>query len=230
MNFENLKDNEEIREQVNELVKDKSVIIKIALGLLVYTVAAILPMFIPVINIIWLIVGIPTLCMGFVKFLLQLTRDKETDIDTMFDHFVDKKGLSTATYWLYCVYLTLWMCVLYIPIFIKAFSYSMTFFLLADGEEETANNLITRSRKMMDGNKMKLFKLVLSYLLQIFLLVILLSAVNVAIYGFAITEGLSNAILLASVIGYYIFSAYIGFKMYLAIAYFYEDLKVNYKE
>ena len=61
------------------------------------------------------------------------------------------------------VYLTLWT-LLIIPGIIKSFSYSMTYFILNDHPEYTANQAITESRHMMNGHKMDYFLLCLSFL------------------------------------------------------------------
>ena len=68
-----------------------------------------------------------------------------------------------VTYLLEAVYLFLWG-LLIIPAFIKPFSYSMAFYILADNPEMSANDAITQSRKMMDGYKWKLFCLHFSFI------------------------------------------------------------------
>ena len=40
---------------------------------------------------------------------------------------------------------------------IKSFSYAMTYFILNDHPEYTANQAITESRRMMNGHKMDYF-------------------------------------------------------------------------
>lgn len=62
------------------------------------------------------------------------------------------------------VYTLLWTLVLVIPGIIKAYSYSMTFYILRENPEMTAGDAITASQKMMDGHKMDLFLLSLSFI------------------------------------------------------------------
>ena len=62
------------------------------------------------------------------------------------------------------VYTLLWTLLLVIPGIIKAYSYSMTFYILRENPEMTAGDAITASQKMMDGHKMALFLLFLSFI------------------------------------------------------------------
>lgn len=62
------------------------------------------------------------------------------------------------------VYTLLWTLLLVIPGIIKAYSYSMTFYILCENPEMTAGDAITASQKMMDGHKMDLFLLSLSFI------------------------------------------------------------------
>ena len=62
------------------------------------------------------------------------------------------------------VYTLLWTLLLVIPGIIMAYSYSMTFYILRENPEMTAGDAITASQKMMDGHKMDLFLLSLSFI------------------------------------------------------------------
>ena len=62
------------------------------------------------------------------------------------------------------VYTLLWTLLLVIPGIIKAYSYSMTFYILRENPEMTAGDAITASQKMMDGHNMDLFLLSLSFI------------------------------------------------------------------
>ena len=62
------------------------------------------------------------------------------------------------------VYTLLWTLLLVIPGIIKAYSYSMTFYILRENPEMTAGDAITASQKMMDGHKMDLFLLSPSFI------------------------------------------------------------------
>ena len=73
---------------------------------------------------------------------------------------------------LMAVYTFLWTLLLIVPGVIKAFSYGMTQFILADKPELTANEAIELSMKMMDGHKLDLFILSLSFIGWAFLAVL----------------------------------------------------------
>ena len=77
------------------------------------------------------------------------------------------------------VYLALWLLLLLVPGLIKIYSYRMVPYILAEHPELSANEVITRSRKMMDGNKWQSFKMDLSFLGWILLGIVTLGLVNV---------------------------------------------------
>ena len=99
------------------------------------------------------------------------------------------------------VYTLLWTLLLVIPGIIKAYSYSMTFYILRENPEMTAGDAITASQKMMDGHKMDLFLLSLSFI------------------GWAILA------LIPAGLGFIWLIPY----MYTAQAAFYEELKKDYE-
>ena len=62
------------------------------------------------------------------------------------------------------VYTFAWTLLLIIPGIIKSFSYALTPFILTDKPELSANEAIELSMKMMDGHKLDLFILYLSFI------------------------------------------------------------------
>ena len=62
------------------------------------------------------------------------------------------------------IYIIGWTLLLIIPGIIKSFSYAMTPFILADKPELSADEAIVLSMKMMDGHKLDLFILYLSFI------------------------------------------------------------------
>ena len=61
----------------------------------------------------------------------------------------------------------------------KAYSYRMVPFILKDNPELSPNEVITKSRKMMDGNKMDVFIFDLSYIGWYLLGIVTFGLVNV---------------------------------------------------
>jgi len=70
---------------------------------------------------------------------------------------------TLVTYLLMVLYILLWTLLLIIPGIIAALSYSMTFYILVDEPTIKAQEALDRSKKMMDGHKMKLFYLCLRF-------------------------------------------------------------------
>ena len=62
------------------------------------------------------------------------------------------------------LFITLWTLLFVIPGMIKSYSYSMTPYILYENKEMTAKEAITQSRKMMKGNKWRLFCLSFSFI------------------------------------------------------------------
>ena len=73
-------------------------------------------------------------------------------------------GRIFVTMLLQAVYTILWSLLLVIPGIIKSYSYAMTSFILKDEPEMKNNAAIEKSMAMMEGNKMKLFMLDLSFI------------------------------------------------------------------
>jgi uncharacterized membrane protein len=109
-----------------------------------------------------LIVGGP-LCLGFYGYFLNKARGQSVKFENLFDGF-SRFIPSLVLYLLYSLFICLWSLLFVIPGLIKQLSYSMCFYIMRDNPEIGANEAITRSKKMMNGNKMKLFCLYLSFI------------------------------------------------------------------
>lgn len=75
------------------------------------------------------------------------------------------------------VFIFLWSLLLVVPGIIKSYSYAMVPYLLAD-PDVTDDDVITRSRQMMDGHKWELFVFQLSFLGWIILGTLTLNILN----------------------------------------------------
>lgn len=62
------------------------------------------------------------------------------------------------------IFISLWSLLLFIPGIVKAYSYSMAYYIMKDHPEYTPSQCITESRRIMDGHKMDLFLLDLSFI------------------------------------------------------------------
>ncbi len=133
---------------------------------------------------------------GFAIMFLMLVRGEKLDISRMFDGYKDFLRIF-CTMLLQKVYIFLWTLLLIIPGIIKAFSYAMTSYILKDNPEIKNNEAIEKSMQMMQGHKMDLFLLYLSFI------------------GWAILSVLTLGI------GFIFLTPYVN----AAVSHFYEDLK-----
>jgi uncharacterized membrane protein len=109
-----------------------------------------------------LIVGGP-LALGAAIFTLSFSRKQNPHLNQIFDGFKDF-GNAAPTYLMMIAYIFLWSLLLIIPGIIKAFAYSMSFYILADNKSLKPGEALKMSEKMMDGNKWKFFTLQLRFI------------------------------------------------------------------
>ena len=101
--------------------------------------------------------------LGSVNFYLKLSRGEEVTWQELF---------SKTNLWKVCflttilvnVFTALWSLLLIIPGIIASYSYSMVHYILLDNENMSALEAISKSKEMMNGHKMDLFMLHLSFL------------------------------------------------------------------
>lgn len=106
---------------------------------------------------------------GFGMTFLALSRNEDNDpfeISHLFDGY---RGSQTfrrifLTELLRNVYILLWTLLLIVPGIVKALAYSLTPYILRDYPELENNAAIELSMQMMQGRKMKLFLLELSFI------------------------------------------------------------------
>ncbi len=109
------------------------------------------------------ILGGPTK-IGLCKFNKNLYEGNgEAKLSNIFEYYdIFLKGFVANL--LVTIYTVLWTLLFIIPGIIAAFSYSMTFYILADHPEMDANDAIKASKQMMKGHKWELFCLGLSFI------------------------------------------------------------------
>lgn len=101
--------------------------------------------------------------LGYAKFLLKQHDGQNPEFNDLFSEF-DRFGTGFAQAFLRNLYVTLWSLLLIIPGIVKGYSYSMTPFILAEHPNLTASRAIELSMQMMDGHKMELFILDLTFI------------------------------------------------------------------
>ena len=122
------------------------------------------PAILHLIGLVLFILALP-LTWGFQTLFLGAVRGGEATAKDMFEGYnkeLFSRVLTTAL--LYYVYVFLWSLLLLIPGCIKAYSYAMTPYILKDNPEMKNNAAIEESMRMMDGHKLELFLLDLSFI------------------------------------------------------------------
>ena len=132
-------------------------------GCLLYTVITSLSSNIPFIGIVASLILTGPFLLGFSKFILAISRNTEPRIEQLFEGFSDFSRAMTA-YLKMILQIILWSLLLIVPGVIAALSYSMTFYILADDQFISASDALKKSKSMMDGRKMDLFLMSLSFI------------------------------------------------------------------
>lgn len=104
---------------------------------------------------------------GVSAMALRLVRDPAGPVrleDLLYGFIGGRFARSFVTGLLVTVFTALWSLLFVIPGIVKSYSYSMAYFISLDHPEMSSNDCITESRRMMDGQKMRLFLLDLSFL------------------------------------------------------------------
>lgn len=104
----------------------------------------------------------PLMC-GLMMFLLTYFRTKKIDYRLNFEGF-SMFGKSFVLYLLFTVKIFLWSLLFVIPGIIAVYRYSQCFYLRVDHPDWTASQCINESKRLMTGNKAKLFCLQLSFI------------------------------------------------------------------
>jgi len=119
-----------------------------------------------VVLVIWLIVTIViggAGKLGYATFNLKLVDNKDVALADLFSQF-HRLGDGFCMNFLMGLYTLLWTLLFIIPGLIKTYSYAMTPYILAENPGMTATDAITESRRIMDGNKWRLFCLGFSFI------------------------------------------------------------------
>lgn len=105
----------------------------------------------------------PAFSFATVAIYLGLTEGKKPAVADAFNGF-KYFWISFKTTFLVGLFTCLWSLLFVIPGIIKALSYSQAMYIVAENPEIDALEAINRSKRIMDGHKMELFVLELSFL------------------------------------------------------------------
>lgn len=109
------------------------------------------------------IIGGP-LTLGLVGYFLHLSRGEAATIEGVFDSFSEHFVQSLLLYLMTAIFTFLWSLLFVIPGIVKAYAYSMAFYIKRDNPTYDWKRCLDESQKMMDGKKWKLFCLQLSFI------------------------------------------------------------------
>lgn len=109
------------------------------------------------------LVIVPALSLSMCMIYLKVVREGQVEIGDLFSGF-HKLGRAWWMNFLIGLFTSLWSMLLVIPGIVKGYSYSMAYYVLADNPELTARQAIKESMRIMEGHKMELFVIHLSFL------------------------------------------------------------------
>jgi len=136
----------------------------LAIGVyLLYSICAAPLQFIPKVGIVLVLIVSMPLLLGYTRFNLKLAKGEDAKIDDLFSGF-SQFGPAIGVALLSFIYIFLWSLLLIIPGIIAGYGYSMIFYILAEEPDLAIGEILAKSKKMMDGYKMDLFILHLSFI------------------------------------------------------------------
>ena len=148
-----------------------------------------------------LLVSLPLTVGFYTSFRLLCIEGQANLTENAFKIGFGNYGRHLGGMLLMTLYVLGWSILLIVPGIIKSFSYALTPFILVENPELSANEAIELSMKMMDGHKLDLFILYLSFI------------------GWC----------LLSILTLYIGMLWVMPYMYTSMAAFYEDVKAEYE-
>ena len=101
--------------------------------------------------------------LGYAAFNLKLVSDEEAAVSDLFSQF-HRIWDGICLRFLLTLYTLLWTLLFIIPGIVKGFSYAMTDYIMVENPGSTVNEAITESRRLMNGNKFRLFCLGFSFI------------------------------------------------------------------
>ena len=104
------------------------------------------------------------LYMGVKSYYLKLVRGKNTSIGDTFNGLRFGYGENVVLGLMFTVLVALWSLLFIIPGIIKAYSYSMCYYIKLDHPEYDWKDCLSESERMMYGNRWRLFCLQLSFI------------------------------------------------------------------
>lgn len=106
----------------------------------------------------------PPLTVGIAYFSLRIYRGETSDVsDALATGFRDYGKSLVGILWMY-LFTFLWTLLFVIPGIVKAISYSMTPYILAERDDVSAQDALKLSMEMTEGHKGEIFVMMLSFI------------------------------------------------------------------
>lgn len=137
----------------------------------------------------------PAFTIGLLGIYISLTSGVKPEIPRLFDGFSIVTKAFTLNI-LVALFTTLWSLLFVIPGIVKGLSYSMSYYILAENPNMSATEALNESKRIMNGHKMDLFVLSLSFFLWMLAVVFTLgiAIIYVGPYVAATTANFYNSI------------------------------------
>jgi uncharacterized membrane protein len=133
----------------------------VILGIIV--LLAILVMFVALIMAVVCLILSGPVSLGYVKFNLNLVDNKKAQFSDLFSQF-DRFGEAFVMQLLRWIFIILWSLLLLIPGIIATYRYAMAPYILYENPGMSGSEAIEESKRLMDGNKWRLFCLNFSFI------------------------------------------------------------------
>ena len=159
-------DRAELKERAKQQIKGKigilflvTLVIALISGVAT-SVLALIPVVGPIVSVV---VVSPAFALSIFRIYINLFYGQEPAVGDAFCGFDDFWSAFKLTF-LVGLFTMLWSLLFVIPGIVKSYSYSMSFYILAENKGKSALECINESKAMTDGHKMELFVLGLSFI------------------------------------------------------------------
>ena len=107
----------------------------------------------------------PPIGVGLALFFLNIHSGNKLEIKTIFNPFKDVWLNSVLAYFMMIVIILIGFLLFFIPGVIATLMFSQVLYIIAEDNKIDPYNALVKSKKMMEGNKWKLFKIMIIILL-----------------------------------------------------------------
>ena len=108
---------------------------------------------------------VPPMGVGMALFFLNLYNGNKLEIRTIFNPFKEVWLNSVLAYFMMIVIIFIGSILFIIPGIIASLMFSQAFYIIAEDNKIDPYNALVKSKKMMEGNKWKFFKIILRIIL-----------------------------------------------------------------